>query len=242
MAVMRNQTTLLPTTLPALLADLVGLLAMFILFPPLAERLNEPGGLNALLLSGGFVLFCLGVFWLRRLRSVGRGDGEWAARNWRVALAILFALVMSLAIAWQLGFFQSGLQVDTRDLGEGGSASYFVFGPGAWLGFSALYVLVLGFTVRPSVEAGSGRWGAAATLGLLAANAMLLLLGAQARAFAGATALWLPLLYAGLLLLFLPPRLVYIARGPGFPSPAGYITLGLFLMLVGAYALAIIAG
>ena len=99
MAVMRNQTTLLPTTLPALLADLVGLLAMFILFPPLAERLNEPGGLNALLLSGGFVLFCLGVFWLRRLRSVGRGDGEWAARNWRVALAILFALVMSLALS-----------------------------------------------------------------------------------------------------------------------------------------------
>ena len=55
-------------------------------------------------------------------------------------------------------------------------------------------------------------------------------------------ALWLPLLYAGLLLLFLPPRLVYVARGPGFPSPAGYVTLGLFLMLVGAYALAIIAG
>ena len=242
MAVMRNQTALLPTLLPPLAADVAGLIAMFVLFPPLAERLDEPGGLNALLLSAGFIVFCLGVFRLRRLRVMGGGEEEWAARNWRVALAVLFALVMSLAIAWQLGFFRSGLQVDTRDLGEGGSASYFVFGPGAWLGFSALYVLVLGFTVQPSVAPGSRRWGVTATLGLLATNAMLLLLSAQARVFAGEAALWLPLLYAGLLLLFLPPRLVYIARGPGFPSPAGYVTLGLFLMLVGAYALAIIAG
>ena len=237
---MRNQTSLLPAIVPALVADVAGLLAMFVLFPPLAKRLNEPGGLNALLMSGGFVVYCVGVFWLRRLRPMDGGDGEWAARQWRVALAVLFALVMSLVIAWQLGFFRSGLQVDTRELGESGSASYFVFGPGAWLGFSALYVLVLGFTVRPSLEPGHGRWTVVATLGLLATNAMLLLLSAQAQVFAGEAALWLPLLYAGLLLLFLPPRLVYIARGPGFPSPAGYVTLGLFLMLVGSYALAIV--
>ncbi len=237
---MRNQPAFLPSILPPLLADAAGLVAMFVAFPPLAEQLSEPGGINALLLSGGFIAFCIGVFWLRRLRPVDGGDGEWATRNWRVALAVLFALVMSLAIAWQLGFFRSGLQVDTRDLGEGGSASYFVFGPGAWLGFSALYVLVLAFTVQPSLEPGGGRWATAATLGLLAANTMLLLLSAQARALAGESAVWLPLLFAGLLLLFLPPRLLYIARGPGFPSPAGYVTLGLLLMLVGAYALAII--
>lgn len=240
MAVMRNQSGLFPVILPALLADVAGLAAMFVLFPPLAQRLNEPNGINALLLSGGFVVFCLGVYWLRRLQPMAGGEGEWAARNWRVALAVLFALTMSLAIAWQLGFFRSGLQVDTREIGEGGSASYFVFGPGAWLGFSALYVLVLAFTVRPSVTPGSRRWTAVATLSLLATNVMLLLLSAQARSFAGEAALWLPLLFAGLLLLFLPPRLVYVARGPGFPSPAGYVTLGLFLMLVGAYALAIV--
>ena len=51
MAVMRNQTALLPTLLPPLVADVAGLMAMFALFPPLAERLDEPGGLNALLLS-----------------------------------------------------------------------------------------------------------------------------------------------------------------------------------------------
>ena len=237
---MKPQPPLFIAILPALLADAIGLVAMFVLFPPLAARMGAPGGVNALLLSAGFVVFCAGVFWLRRLRPIDGRDGEWAQRNWRVALAVVFAAVMSLAIAWQLGFFRSGLQVDTRDLGEGGSASYFVFGPGAWLGFSALYVLVLGFTVRPSIAPDSGRWTAAAALSLLAANLMLLLLSAQAQPLVGEAALWLPLLFAGLLLLFLPPRLVYIARGPGFPSPAGYVTLGLFLMLVGAYALAII--
>ncbi len=237
---MKPQRSLSIAILPALLADAAGLVAMFVLFPLLAARLGEPSGINALLLSGGFIVFCLGVYWLRRLRPMGSDDGEWAQRNWRVALAIAFAAAMSLAIAWQLGFFRSGLQVDTRDLGEGGSASYFVFGPGAWLGFSALYVLVLGFTVQPSIAPDSKRWMATAALGLLAANLMLLLLSAQLRAIAGEAAWWLPLIFAGLLLLFLPPRLVYIARGPGFPSPAGYVTLGLFLMLVGAYALAVI--
>jgi hypothetical protein len=70
---------------------------------------------------------------------------------------------------------------------------------------------------------------------------MLLLLSAQARSLVDEAAMWLPLIFAVLLLLFLPPRLVYVARGPGFPSPAGYVTLGLFLMLVGAYTLAIVA-
>ena len=226
--------------LPALLADAAALAAMFLLFPRLTARLAEPSGLNTLLFIGGFLLFCVGVFWLRRLRPLS-GDGEWARRGWRVALAVVFALAMSLVIAWQLGFFRSGLLVDTRDLGEGGSASYFVFGPGAWLGFSALYVLVLGFSVTPSVAVESGRWTWVATLALLATDVMLRLAAAQARAFASEAAWTLPLLYALLLVLFLPPRLVYVARGPGLPSPAGYVVLGLFLMLLGAFVLAIIA-
>lgn len=236
---MKTQSALFPAVLPALVADAAAVAALFLLFPALSERLGEPSGVNALRFTGSFLLFCLGVFWLRRLRPLA-GGGEWVSRGWRIGLAAVFALVMSLAIAWHLGFFRSGLTVDTRTLGEGGSASYFVFGPGAWLGFSALYVLVLGFTVQPTLSPGSPRWTTAATLGLLATNAMLLLLSAQARPLVGTATPWLPLIFAGLILLFLPPRLVYIARGPGFPSPAGYVTLGLFLMLVGAYALAII--
>ena len=237
---MKSESARFPAALPALAADAVALLALFTLFPSLVPGLAEPSGVNALLLSLGFLFFCIGVYVLRRLLPVGGGEGEWATRNWRAALAVLFAAAMSLAIAWQLGFFQSGLQVDTRDLGEGGSASYFVFGPGAWLGFAMLYVLVLAFNVRPSIPPVSGRWAAAATLGLLAANGMLLLLSAQAAAMLGDSGLWLPAIYVLLLLLFAPPRLIYIARATDFPSPNAYIILGLFLLVTGAYALGVI--
>ena len=236
---MKTQSALFPAVLPALVADAIGLVAMFLLLPNVSERLSQPSGINALLFTGSFLLFCLGVFWLRRLRPMA-GGGEWASRGWRIGLAAVFALIMSLAIAWHLGFFRSGLQVDTRTLGEGGSASYFVFGPGAWLGFSAVYILVLGFTVTPSIDPAGGRWPLVATLALLATNIMLLFFSAQARVIVGEAGLWLPLVFALLLVLFLPPRLVYVACGPGFPSPAGYVVLGLFLMLVGAYALAVI--
>jgi len=236
---MKTQSALFPAVLPALVADAIGLVAMFLLLPNVSERLSQPSGINALLFTGSFLLFCLGVFWLRRLRPMA-GGGEWASRGWRIGLAAVFALIMSLAIAWHLGFFRSGLQVDTRTLGEGGSASYFVFGPGAWLGFSAVYILVLGFTVTPSIDPAGGRWPVVATLALLATNVMLLFFSAQARVIVGEVGLWLPLVFALLLVLFLPPRLVYVVRGPGFPSPGGYVVLGLFLMLVGAYALAVI--
>lgn len=237
---MKPSNALLPSVGPALLADATALLALFFLFPALSQRLATPGGGNALLLSAGFLVFCGGVYILRRLQPV-EGGGEWASRHWRAALAVALAFVVSLALAWQLGFFRSGLQVDTRDLGEGGSASYFVYGPGAWLAFSMLYVLVLAFTVRPTVAPAAGRRPAVATVGLLAAHVLLLLLSAQARAVVGGSAGWLPAIYPLLLLLFVPPRLLYIARATIFPSPAAYILLGLFLTIAGAYALGIIS-
>lgn len=237
---MKPASVRLPALLPPLVADLAAVIALFTVFPILAPRLAEPRGANALLLSAGFLAFCAGVFALRRLQPARGGEREWATRNSRAILAVIFALAMTTAIAWQLGFFRSGLQVDTRDLGEGGSASYFVFGPGAWLGFAMVYVLVLAFNVRQSVQAHTGRWAVSAGLGLLATNAMLLLLSAQAAAMIGSGGLWLPVLYTGLLLLFVPPRLIFIDRATDFPSPMAYILLGLFLLVAGAYALGII--
>jgi len=238
---MKPASVRLPAILPPLVADLAALIALFAVFPLLGPRLAEPRGANALLLSAAFLAFCAGVFGLRRLQPVGGGEREWASRNGRAILAVIFALAMTTAIAWQLGFFRSSLQVDTRDLGEGGSASYFVFGPGAWLAFTMVYVLVLAFNVRQNVQAGSNRWTMLAALGLLATNGMLLLLSAQAAAMLGKGTVWLPIIYFALLLLLAPPRLIFIDRAADFPSPAAYIVLGLFLIVVGAYALGAIA-
>lgn len=225
-----------------LVADVAALVALPVVFPALSLRLREPSGANALLVSLTFALFCLGVYGVRRLEPLAGADGEWTSRGRRTGLAVFFALLASLALAWQMGFFRSGLQVDTRDLGEGGSASYFVFGPGAWLGISMVYVLVLAFTVRASVAL-SWRWFAWAGFGLLAANGMLLLLSAQAGAMIlasdGNRAVWLSLSFACLLLLFAPPRLVYLARVVPRSLPF-YLGLASLLIVIAACTLALI--
>lgn len=221
---------------PALIADIAAILALLFVFPGVAERFKDPSGSNALLLSLGFLLFCFAVYWLRRLKPAAGGEEDWASRRWRAGLAIFFALTMSLAIAWQLGFFESGLEVDTRDLGEGGSAVYFVFAPGAWLGFAMIYVLVLAFSVTPRIET-SNRWRSlGAGLSLLAVNGMLLLLVAQASAlFAGQTLFWLPLLFIWFVGLFAPPRLLYAARMADQDSPTRFWLLGaLVIVLIAA--------
>lgn len=234
-----NTRTLSATTLiPALVADIIGLFGLWLIFPTIAERFQEPSGTNALILSLGFILFCVGVFWLRRMRAAN-SDGERIARGWWVALAAFFAVTMSLAISWQLGFFESGSLVDTRDLGEGGSAVYFVFAPGAWLGFSFLYVLVLAFTVSPTIEAYDRRRSLIAFLSLLSANVMLLLLGAQARAIAGDQPIvWAAILVVWFSALFFPPRLIYTLRQARWPSPESIVLLVSLGILISAFALA----
>jgi len=222
----------------ALLVDVATFITLRLASPRLVARLSSPGGWNALLVAGVFLLFAAGVFLFRRLKAMPPGSAEWSSRGVRVALALAFALVISLALAWQLGFFASSSQVDTTEMGEGGSASYFVFGPGAWLAFSLIYVLVFGFNVEPSIEPEGTGYGTAALLGLLAAAAMLLVLAAQAQAImqvvGAAWWAWLTLLI--LAVLFLPPRLLYLSRTVGVRTPPAYGVIAGQLLLLAAVA------
>ena len=154
-------------------------------------------------------------------------------------MALLFAFVISLGLAWQLGFFDSGLVLDTRQMGEGGAMSYFVFGPGAWLAFSLLYVLVFAFNVTPSIEYGGVGYALAALFGLVATDAMLTVFVAQARAILlEMGSAWWGVILALLLLILMfgPPRLLYISRTIGLRSPPAYIVVALFLLVLGVYA------
>jgi hypothetical protein len=228
---------------PAILADGLALVGMLIFFPVVSSLFKEPSGVNALVLSLGFLVFCAGVYFLRRLKPVDRDNGEWLARSYRIALAVIFALTMSLAIAWQLGFFESGPLVDTRDLGEGGSAAYFVFAPGAWLGFAFIYVLVLAFSVNPNINSESRNRPVVAFLCLMAINAMLLLLSAQAYAvFGGRSLIWISLIFIWLLILFLPPRLLYLVRTSERSSREALVVWGGLVVLVSLCAFSVIYG
>lgn len=229
--------------LPSILADIAAFMGLLTVYPALVERFLEPNGLNALLLSVGFILFCIGVFQLRRLKPAIGDSGDWGSRGWRVVLSIFFAITIGLAITWQLGFFESSPVVDTRDLGEGGSAVYFVFAPGAWLGFAFIYVLVLAFNVTPRIDPDRSWRPVVTFFSLLAVNLMLLLLTAQAAVLSDSPQwLWFSAALAWLLVLFIPPRMIYTFRTTKQGTATFFIILGSFLVLLVACAFQVVSG
>lgn len=238
-AVSMKQINFLYLALLALFVDIAVFVSSQFAFPSLVPKLQSPAGLNALLVSGTFLLFIVGVFIFRRMKATPVGTLDWLSRNQRVGLALIFAFVISLVIAWQLGFFESAFQVDTTQIGEGGSSSYFVYGPGAWLAFSMLYVLVFGFNVTPKFRYDGIGYRLAALFGLIVTDAMLLVIVAQGRAIMldfGAV-WWVAPAFMALILLFLPPRLLYLSRTVGLRSPTAYGVIAFFLLLLGVYAI-----
>ena len=228
------------TILP-ILADAAGAGAAILLLPTLAELLAEPGTINVLLLGGAFVVYCTAVYLIRKLEP--SADAERVSRlpTWLTQtmtmrlLAIFFALALAAELMQQFGYWESVLVVDDRVLGAGESAAFFVYAPGAWIGASLFYVLVLSASVRVTIEVGSRNYAGLALLGLLGVNGMLLLGTAVLQStqfFSG----WLGTIGAfGLLvLLFLPPRVWYLAKRPSLLAALSYLVLlGVCAWLVG---------
>lgn len=232
-----KQINYLYLALTSYLMDILTMVAAGFALPWLSSVLRGNTGRGAMVLSGAFLLFAVGVFIFRKMVAIPQGKEEWLERKWRVALAVVFALIISLAFAWQLGYFESAPLADTTQLGEGGSASYFVFGPAAWLAFAFLYVIVLAFDLKPSIDYhGLGYW-LAGLAGLLATATLLLALLALFWEFVPPMNiyLWALIVLVVLIVLFLPPRLVYVARTIGLRAPAGYFAIAFFLLSLGIY-------
>jgi len=224
----------------AIATDALTLIAALFILPQLITRMETPGGWNALLVSGAFLLFIIGTFMIRRMMPTAAGTAEWLTRGQRSVLALIFAFFFSLALAWQLGFFRSAFLVDTTEMGEGGSSSYFVYGPGAWLAFSLAYVLVFAFRVEPRIESGSRGYWTAAVFGLATTAVMTLVLAAHGQAIAqqfGGGWLWSLITFAVLILLFLPARLLYLSRTTGLRTMPGYLATAGLVILLGVLAM-----
>lgn len=218
----------------ALVVDVATIVVASIILPDLITRLSTPNGVNTLILGAFYVLFAVGVYLVRRLEPMPGADTDWAPPGVRGVLAVLFGLVLTTAIAWQLGFFSAVEAVNMDEIGEGPASAFFVFGPGAWLGFSMLYILVLAFRVTPTVPYHSLRYAVYALVGLLTSNVLLVLLSAQAGVILPPDRSWAWAIPAALilLLLFAPPRLFYVTRTLGLRSGAGLWTLATFVALI----------
>ena len=205
------------------LADGVTLPILLWLWPTAVFTLQTPSAINVIYLVVVYGLMCAGVFLIRRLepgRGAPGGDGPTAVRPLWLALGVLFGAAVMTAMAFQFDYFAAVFAVDTLALGEGQSATFFVFAPGAWLGTSLLYTAFLALPLTPKVASDNGRYPWQALLGLLFVNSMFLFLAAQLKAalglfhgpgFFGAFLLALILL----LLLFGPPRLLYWRKQGG---------------------------
>ena len=208
-----------------LLVDGLALAVLWLWGNTAVSTLQTPSGFNAIYLIGAYILMCGGVFLIRKLEP-GPGVGGWAeqspllARPTRIVLGVVFGLAMMTVLAFQLGYFNSIFVVDTLALGEGESATLFAFAPGAWLGMSLLYTAFLALTVTPTVSWGNGRYPWQALFGLLGVNVMFVFLAVQLKAVLALITnpgVIGPVLltFFAFLLLFGPPRLVYLAKQRG---------------------------
>jgi hypothetical protein len=207
-----------------LLVDGATALALVILLPDFALRLEQPSGWNALLLVLAYLFFSLGVYLIRKLAPWSGNEG-WQPPAWimnpkmRVALAVFFSLLMMTTVAYQIGYFESVLSVDASMLNEGDSSALLVYMPGALLGFSMLYILVLAFPVTATVRHEDIGFTILAFLGLLFISSLLLFTTAQAKAIIVTFNLeqsfvLYALSFLTLSLSFFPPRLLYQNKQP----------------------------
>lgn len=222
-----------------LFVDAVTLLVVALYLPLMADPLKEPSGLNALFLVVFYLLYCLGVYFIRKLSPVP-GNGRWQpppvliSPKTRAVLAFFFGLLMMTTAAYQIGYFQSIQSVASATLDEGDSSALLVYMPGALLGFSMLYILVLAFPIQANVAPRSRAFLTLAPLGLIFSNAMLIFSSAQAVAFIELVAVpQKPVLFLltslVLLLSFGPPRLLFQTK---VPSTYGSITFLLLILFI----------
>lgn len=220
-----------------LLADGATFLAVLIFLPDFTQSLVEPSGWNALLLVLFYLLFCVGVYLIRKLEP-WTGISQWQPPSFlllprtRVILAFIFGLLMMSTVAYQIGYFESIQSVGSSTLDEGDSSALLVYMPGALLGFSMLYILVLAFPVEANVPAQSRRFPILALLGLVLANGMLFFTTAQARAIVTALSIadGVGLYVASFLILllsFAPPRSLFQNKQP---SPFGLVSFVVLLL------------
>ncbi len=224
----------LSTLLPPLLADLLAGLLLATFTPWLAQRLSRTNGGNALLLTVAYVLFCVAVALLRRLEGGPRQIDLGRVRRPLIGLAVLFVLFVTFSIVDSWGFLTSVRLINNELMNEAEATTYLLV-PAAWFGPALVYVLILTGSTRATLRPGSRRFWLAACLGLIGISLMLAVwqgywLASWARWQPGGPPALLFLLLFGLfLLLYTPPRLLYVARYPHALSTLTYLLLLAFL-------------
>lgn len=228
----------LATRLPPLLADALALLLSWWLLPLLSTRFQQFGFGNTVIMGAFFLPFCLAVYGIKKLKPQQAITWEdtltfLSHKHIMAALAVFFALVLSIATAYVAGFLDSVIVINRGLLDEPSVTIYLLLTPASWFGLALVYMLIL--TAPPgqpmphkegTVEPGTARYLFISVLGLVGVSLMAIVLTAVWQAvwarFSAppepTVAILLNLVLY--LLLFLPPRLIYLSKSPRQVAPA----------------------
>lgn len=214
------------STAVSILTDLLSILLAIWLWVAATARFRQTNGLNAAIIGGVFALFCIGVYWLKKIRATETAVALPLSINQLRLLGIATGLALALGLAHQFGYFQAIQVADDRVLGAGESAAFFVYAPGAWLGAGLFYMLILSSTT-PMRYAASDRWRVG--LGLFFVNAMAFVTAVETTAVFTSSTWRGSLTLLLMLLLFLPPRLIYQQK-QGSRQPL--LSFGIYLLIL----------
>lgn len=207
---------------PPLLADLAGLGLALILLPLLSRQFHNLGFVNSVWMGFFFVLFCLAVYGLKKLRGFSSQKEIIPAflleKQALGALGVLFALMVSTATAYVVGFLDSVVAINRGLLDEPSVTIYLLLTPASWFGLSLIYMLLLTSETEATVEPHTARYTLVSLLGLVGVNFMGVVFTAVWQAlwqrFSGVEGTTLLVVLNAILYLCLlgPPRLIYLSR------------------------------
>lgn len=207
---------------PALVADLIGFALALWLLTPLSHQFHDLSFINSVWMGVFFVLFCLSVYGLRKLRPTSTGGISLPAilfeKRILGALGVIFALAISTATAYVVGFLDSVVAINRGLLDEPSITIYLLLTPASWFGLALIYLLVLTNETEPTVRPASVRYYGATLLSLVGVNLMGVVFTAVWQALwqrftgvQGAT-FFIALNFVLYLFLLGPPRLIYFTR------------------------------
>lgn len=227
----------LAEAMPPLLADLAGLALTLLLLPRLATQFQDLGFVNSVILGLFFLLFCLSVLGLRRLEGRGTAQILTPLLEKRVlgALGVFFALCISLATAYVTGFLDSVVDINRGLLDEPSVTIYLLLTPASWFGLALIYMLFLTGESEPRVAHASPRYLLVSLLALGGVNLMAVATTAAWQALwrrfgtPDGVAAFITLNFILYLLLYGPPRLLYLDKNPRLVAVLTFAPLLLFL-------------
>lgn len=222
----QNGQTFLPVA-----ADVLAVGLAMGLVPWLEQSLPERNTGAALIIAAAFILYSVAVHLLKKLRL--QPDGHvwamlqpWLSEDRRRVLGFFFSLFLSWVMVEQSGFFRTITQVE---LGDTGLSYYLLLGPLLWVVLAFMYMLVLSTPTDTTLELGRDK--VQLFLALLGVNLMMsVVVGYLAAApYLNGLSSWLPslLIIPLFVLLFAPPRLLYLFRSRAHP-----LTLLTFMLVI----------